>query len=124
MVAPDVIDAGPFHGVPDARRLQVLELVLVGGRQVRAHAAVVARDDDAAPAGGLRVVDAVFGPQAGLPACRRQDVGVFVAPHAADVEDGGGREDVLFFFWLGLWLEVCGEGGLNVGGGNLRAGGG
>lgn len=96
MVPADVVDARLLHGGPDVRRLKVLELVLVGGGQVRAHAAVVAGDDDAAAARRLAVVDAVLGAQAGVAACRGQDVGVFVAPHAADVEDGGGREDVLF----------------------------
>jgi len=68
VIAADVIDAGLLHGIPDGRGAQVVELVLVGGGQVGAHAAVVAGDDDAAAAGGLGVVDAVFGAQAGVAA--------------------------------------------------------
>lgn len=73
----------------------MLELILIRGRQMRAHAAVVACDDDAAAAGGLGVIDAIGGAQAGGAAGRGEDVGVFVTADAADVEDGVGGEDVL-----------------------------
>ena len=62
---------------------------------MRAHAAVVARDDDAHAPGRFLLVDAVLDPQADLLDGVLEDVGVSVAPDAADVYDGVGREDVL-----------------------------
>ncbi len=60
-----------------------------------AEAPVVAGDDDAAAARGLRVVDAVFDAEAGGGAGGAELLGVFVLADAADVEDGVGGEDVL-----------------------------
>ncbi len=64
----------------------MVQLVFVRRRQMRAHAALVAGDDDAAATCRLRVVDAVLGAQPGVPARGQQDVGVFVAADAADEE--------------------------------------
>ena len=95
MISADIVHLRLLHHLPHLRLLQVLELVLVRSRQMRAHAAVMARDDDATATRRLCVVDAVFGAETGVLACGGQDVGVFVAPDAADVEDGVGGEDVL-----------------------------
>lgn len=65
----------------------MLDLVLVGGRKVGAHAAVMAGDDDTALAGGLGIIDAVLGVHAGLGAGLLQGVGELVLANAADVED-------------------------------------
>lgn len=62
MVSAHVVDARLFDELPHVRLLQVLELVVVRGRQVGAHAPVVARDDDAASAGWVLVIDAVLDP--------------------------------------------------------------
>ena len=60
VVAADVEDGGCFDEFPDVRLLQVRDLVVVGGGEVRAHCAVVVGDDDAAFAGGGGGVDVVF----------------------------------------------------------------
>lgn len=61
-----------------------------------AHAAVVAGDDDAAAACGHAGFHAVFDAEACGRAGGAEDLGVFVGSHAADVEDAGGGENVLF----------------------------
>ena len=87
MVAADVEDAGGLDEGPDRFGLQVRDFVFVGGGQVRAHAAVGARDDDAAPARWVGRVDQVLGAHAGFGVLRAQKVGVFVGADAADVDD-------------------------------------
>lgn len=95
MIPAHIIRPGLLHHGPDLRLLQVLELILVRGRQMGAHAAVMARDDDPTATRGLGVVDAVFGAEAGVAAGGGEDVCVFVAADAADVEDGVWGEHVL-----------------------------
>ena len=65
MVAADEIDRGLLYERPDFGGLQMLNFVLVGGSKVRAHAAVMASDDDAAAAGGLGRLHAIFDSEAG-----------------------------------------------------------
>lgn len=96
VVAADVVHRRAAHERPDVRRLQMLELVFVGGGQVRAHAAVVAGDNDAAAAGRRVRVHAVFHPQPGRLARGPEDRRIFVGTDTADVEYALGREDVLF----------------------------
>ena len=96
MVAADVVELGSLHQRPDRRGFQVRELVVVGRGQMGAHGAVLARDDHAAAAGGGVFGRAeILGAQAGGVACVGEERGVVVVADAADVEDRGGREDVL-----------------------------
>ena len=73
----------------------MLRLVLVSGSKVGAHAAVVASDDDTALAGGLDIVDTVFGVDTGLGASVLQEIGIFVLANAANVDDRVVGEDIL-----------------------------
>ncbi len=73
----------------------MLNLVLVSGSKVGAHAAVVAGDDDTALASGLDIVDAVFRVDAGLLAGVREDISVLVAANAANVKSRVFRKNVL-----------------------------
>ena len=61
MVTTDVVDFGLLHEGPDVGRFQVRDFVVVCGREMRAHAAVLAGDDDAAAAGGGGLRGEVFG---------------------------------------------------------------
>ena len=96
MVSAHEVDAGLLHEFPDRGGLQVRDFVLVRGGQVGAHGAVVARDDDAAAAGGLVGRDEVFGADAGFFVFGAQGRGVFVGADAADVEGGVCGEDILW----------------------------
>ena len=95
MVTPYIVDLGFFDQIPDPGLLQVRELVLVRGRQVRAHAPIMACDDDATPARRYVVDGQILRLQARLVARRPQDVGVFVLAHRADVEHRVGAQHVL-----------------------------
>lgn len=64
------------------------DLILVRSSQVRAHGAVMARDDDPAAAGGLVGRDEIFGADAGFFVFGAQGRGVLVVADAADVEGG------------------------------------
>lgn len=73
----------------------MVEVVVVGGTQIRAHAAVVAGDDHAAAAGGLRRIDAVLDTQTGLLDGILEDGGVLVVADTPNVHDAVGRQHVL-----------------------------
>lgn len=73
----------------------MLNLVVVGGSQVGAHAAVVAGDDNTAATGGLLLIVAVLNAEADLLDRLLQGLGVLVLADAANVNGGVGREDVL-----------------------------
>lgn len=93
--AADVVDLGVLNQAPDLGLLQVVEAVVVGRAQIRAQAAVVARDDDAAAARLLLGVDAVLDAQARRLDGIVQDGRVLVVAGAADVDDAVGGQDVL-----------------------------
>lgn len=95
MVTADEIERGLLNECPDIRRLEMLDFVLVGGSQMRAHAAVVAGDDDAAAARGGVGVHAILHAKAGGLAGGAEDGGILVGTDTADVEDALGWEDVL-----------------------------
>ena len=95
MVAADEVHFGLLDEVPDLRAGEVLEFVVVGCGQVRAHAAVVAGDDDAAAAGGVAGRGEVFGTHAGGGAGLAEGFGVFVGADGADEEGALGGEHVL-----------------------------
>ena len=65
----------------------MLEFVLVRRGEVRAHAAVVARDNHSAAAGGLGGVDEVFYIEACGGAGRAEVRGCLVGADAANVDD-------------------------------------
>ena len=95
MVAADVVGLCVLDEGPDLWLLEVLDVVVVGGAELGAHAAVVARDDDTAAARLLLGVDAVLDAQADLLDGVLQDGGVLVVADAAEVDNAVGREDVL-----------------------------
>jgi hypothetical protein len=95
VVAADIVGLGVLDEGPDVGALQVLQVIVVGGTQLGAHAAVVAGDDDAAAAGGDLGVDAVLDAQTGLLAGIAEDGGVLVVAGAAEVDDAVVGEDVL-----------------------------
>ena len=95
VVATDVVHLGLLGEGPDVGLLQVLELVLVGGSQVGAHATVVSGDDHTTLAGGLGLIDTVLGVDTGGSAGLLEDVGVLVLADAANVADGVFGEHVL-----------------------------
>lgn len=95
METTNVVELGLLNERPDVRLLQVLDLVLVGGSKVGAHAAVVAGDDDTALAGGLGIIDTVFGVNTGLLASLLQDLGILVTADTSNVADGVGGKSVL-----------------------------
>lgn len=95
MVSTDVEELGALDELPDLLALEVLEVVVVGGAEVGAQAAVVARDDDAALARLDLGVDAVLDAEAGLLDGVAQGGGVLVVADAAQVDDRVGRQDVL-----------------------------
>lgn len=61
VVSTNIENLGLFNKGPDLRLLKVLELVLVGGSQMGAHAAVVASDNHTTLAGRLNSIDTIFG---------------------------------------------------------------
>jgi len=73
----------------------MLNLVAVGGREIGAHAAVVPRNDHAAPARRLRLVVAVVDLQTGLLVRVLEDLGVLVLADAPNEDDGVCGKDVL-----------------------------
>lgn len=95
MVTADEVERGLLNERPDAGRLEMIDFVLVGGSQVRAHATVVTGDDDATAAGGDLGVHTIFHAEAGFVAGGAEDIGIFVGTDTADVEDALGWEDVL-----------------------------
>lgn len=96
MVTTNIVELGLLNERPDVRLLEMLNLVLVSGSKVGAHAAVVAGDDDTALASGLDIVDAVFRVDTGLLAGLREDISVLVATDAADVKSRVLRKNVLW----------------------------
>lgn len=95
VVATDVVELSLLDERPDVGRLQVIKLVLVGGSEVSAHAAVVAGDDNTTLAGRDVLIDAVLGMDTGLLAGLLEDVTVLVLTNAANVHDGVFRKHVL-----------------------------
>ncbi len=83
MVSAHVVDTRLLDQLPDVRLLEMLKLVVVRCRQVSAHAAVVAGDDDATAAGRVLLVDAVLHAQSRLLGCIAKGVGILVPTHAA-----------------------------------------
>lgn len=95
MVASNVEDVGVLNEGPVLGLLQVVQVEVVGSAEVSAETAVVAGDDDAASASGLRLVHAVLDTQAGGLDGIVQGGGVLVVAHAAKVDDAVGRQHVL-----------------------------
>ena len=87
MVATDEIKARGLDLFPDLRGLQVGELVLVCGCQMRNHTSVMAGDNDTAATGGLRGIDEVFGVDAGFLAEGAELYAVLIVANATDVEN-------------------------------------
>ncbi len=95
MVAANIVGLGVLDERPDIGALQVLQVIVVGSAQLRAHAAVVASDDDGATASGLLGVDAILDAQTGLRDGLVEDTGVLVVAGTAQVDDAVLGEDVL-----------------------------
>lgn len=95
VVTTDVVELGLLDQRPDLGLLEVLKLVLVGGSEVGAHAAVVASDDNTTLTSGLGLIDAVLGVDTGLLASILEDVTELVLTDTTDVDNGLLREHVL-----------------------------
>lgn len=95
MISTNVVSLGILNQLPNLGLLQMVEVVVVGGSQIRAHAAVMARDDHTATAGGVLRVDAVLDTQTGLLDGIMKDSGVLVVAHTTDVDHAVGRQDIL-----------------------------
>lgn len=95
VVTANVVDIGILNQAPDLGLLEVVQIVVVRGAQIRAHAPVVAGDDHAATAGRLRRLDAVLDAQAGLLDGVLEDGGVLVVANAAQVHDAVVGQQVL-----------------------------
>jgi hypothetical protein len=93
VVATDKVCLALLDDVPVL--LQVVKLVAVGSSKVGDQAAVVASDNDTATTGGSGLIDAVADLKTSLLGGIGEDVGVLVLAHAAEVDNGLGREDVL-----------------------------
>ena len=87
MVPTDVVDLSLLDKRPDLGGLQVRDFVVVGGGEMGAHGAGLARYDDAAAASGGGGRGQVFGAEAGLGAGVTEEGGVVVGADGADVED-------------------------------------
>lgn len=95
MVATNIVELSLLDERPNVRLLKVLDLVLVGGGKVSAHAAVVAGDDDTALASGLDIVDAVLSVYTGLGAGVLEGISILVLADASDVKSRVLGKDVL-----------------------------
>jgi hypothetical protein len=95
VVPADIVGLGVLDEGPDVGALQVLQVVVVGGAQLSAHAAVVTGDDNAAAAGGDLGVDTVLDAQTGLLAGIAEDGGILVVADTAEVDDAVLGQDVL-----------------------------
>lgn len=95
VVATDKVVGGSLDELPDLGRLQVLEIVVVGGAQVGDHGAVVVGDDNSTAAGGLLGVDAVLNSETGLLDCIVQDCGILVVTDTAEEDSAVGWKQVL-----------------------------
>jgi hypothetical protein len=73
----------------------VLRVVVVGGSEVGAHAAVVASDDHSTPSGRLRGIHAVLDTQASFLDSFVKDLGILVVTDTANVHDAVGLQNVL-----------------------------
>jgi len=95
VVPANIVGLSVLDESPDIGALEVLEVIVVGGAQLGAHAAVVAGDDDAAATRRDLGVDAVLDAQTGLLAGIAKDGGVLVIAGTAQVDDAVVRQDIL-----------------------------
>lgn len=95
VVSTNVVDLGLLDQRPDLGLLEVLNLVLVGGSKVSAHAAVVASDNNTTLAGRLGFINTVLGVDTGLLTGLLEDVTELVLANTADVDNGLLRKHVL-----------------------------
>jgi hypothetical protein len=95
MVSTNIEHLRVLHQLPHLGLLQVLDLVQVRGGEIGAKRAVVASDDNTAAACGRLVVVSVLGAHASVSGDLLEGFAVAVAADAADVDGGGGGEDVL-----------------------------
>jgi hypothetical protein len=95
VVAANIIRLSVLDKSPDIGALEMLQIVVVGGTQVGAHAAVVAGDDDAAATRGDLGINTVLDTQTGLLAGIAKDRGVLVIASTTEVDNAVRREQVL-----------------------------
>lgn len=114
MVTANVVGLGVLDEGPDGGRLQVLEVVVVGGTEIRDHGAVAGGHNNGAAAGGLLLVDTVLDTQTGLGGGLVQDVGVLVLADTAEEDDAVSGQDVLGTTGGVLGSTAGGQGGIAV----------
>ena len=71
------------------------QLILVRSGQMRAHAPIVARDDDTAAASGVGAVNKVLGADTSFSVFGAEVVRILVCANASDVDYGVGGKAVL-----------------------------
>lgn len=75
--------------------LQMVDFVLVGGRQVRHQRPVMTSDNGTATASRLSIINPVLRAKTYFGARILEDIGVLVAANASDVKNRIGRKNVL-----------------------------
>lgn len=95
METTDVEDLGVLDKSPDLGRLEVLNLVVVGGGKIGDHGSVVAGDDNTTASSGLGLVDAVLGANTLAIAGFAELIGLGVLADTANVDGGLSGKDVL-----------------------------
>ena len=95
MIASHVKDLCILYLLPDLVLLQMLNLVVVGGREIGAKRAVVAGDDNTAAACGRLLVVEILGLDASLAHNLLERLAVLVFSDAANVDGRVRLEDIL-----------------------------
>jgi hypothetical protein len=94
VVPSHIVHPRLLHHRPYPRLLQVLDLILIRRRQMRAHRPMVSRDHYPTSPRRLLLVDSILNMNALLLTFLAQRVGVVILAHTADVPDGVGWEHV------------------------------
>jgi len=94
VISTHVVDLGLVYHRPYPRLLQMLNLILVRRRQIRAHGPMMSRNNHPTLPCRLLLVHTVLDVDTLLRAHLAQRVGGFVVAHTADIPDGIGWEHV------------------------------
>jgi hypothetical protein len=83
MVSTNEIMRSILNQLPDLRALQMLQVIVIRSTEIRAHRSIMARNNDAAAAGLLLLVNAVFDSETSLLHRIVQDGSVLIISDAA-----------------------------------------
>lgn len=95
VVTTNVVELSTLDELPDVLSLQVLQVVMVGGTEIRAQASVVAGNDHTASTGGDLGVDSVLDSKTNLLDGITEGGGVLVVTDTTKVHDAVLGQDVL-----------------------------